>query len=349
MGDQGEGPAGFARARHAAFLELMSSELPDGYATQEVNHLTLAYFAVAGLSLLRELDRVNKDQIAKWVLSFQVHPEANVNLDNGQFYGFCGSRTTKFPSNLVKDPCHNGSHLASTYSALATLKIVGYDVLNLDSKVLLLSMKKLQQPDGSFMPTHIGAETDLRFVYCAAAICSMLKDWSGMDKEKAKEYILNCQSYDGGFGMVPGSESHGGGTFCAVAALYLMGFIQVDLASNSRESAPIDVQLLLEWCLQRQAADGGFQGRRNKPSDTCYAFWIGGVLKMIGAYHLIDHGALQEFLLTCQTCYGGFSKFPDDELPDIYHSYYGLAALSLLGEEEVEPLCAELGIIAAAL
>lgn len=63
----------------------------------------------------------------------------------------------------------------------------------------------------------------------------MLKDWSGMDKEKAKEYILNCQvglrkflmcpapcylpflilistamqSYDGGFGMVPGSESHG--------------------------------------------------------------------------------------------------------------------------------------------
>uniref|UniRef100_A0A453DZ83 Prenyltransferase alpha-alpha toroid domain-containing protein n=1 Tax=Aegilops tauschii subsp. strangulata TaxID=200361 RepID=A0A453DZ83_AEGTS len=58
MGDQGEGPAGFARARHAAFLELMSSELPDGYATQEVNHLTLAYFAVAGLSLLRELDRV---------------------------------------------------------------------------------------------------------------------------------------------------------------------------------------------------------------------------------------------------------------------------------------------------
>lgn len=128
-----------------------------------------------------------------------------------------------------------------------------------------------------------------------------------------------------------------------------MGFIQVDLASNLRESAPIDVQLLLEWCLQRQAADGGFQGRRNKPSDTCYAFWIGGVLKMIGAYHLIDHGALREFLLTCQTCYGGFSKFPDDGLPDIYHSYYGLAALSLLGEEEVEPLCAELGIIAAAL
>lgn len=111
------------------------------------------------------------------------------------------------------------------------------------------------------------------------------------------------QSYDGGFGLVPGSESHGtascnlwcascptefvisrgsflsefqnviiqlsfffsqlwvlivclcvsesgGGTFCAVAALCLMGFIQADLASNLQEPSSIDVCLLLEWCLQ---------------------------------------------------------------------------------------------------
>ena len=47
--------------------------------------------------------------------------------------------------------------------------------------------------------------------------------------------------------------------------------------------------------------------------------------------------------------FGGFSKFSDGGFPDLYHSYYGLAALSLLGEdEELEPMCAELGIIAAA-
>ncbi|XP_006645500.1 geranylgeranyl transferase type-1 subunit beta isoform X2 [Oryza brachyantha] len=341
--------AEFARDRHVLFLEVMASELPPDYAPQEVNHLTLAYFAVAGLSLLRELDRVNKDQIAKWILSFQVLPETDSELDNEQFYGFCGSRTTQFPSTDVKDPCHNVSHLASTYSALAVLKIVGYDLASIDSKALLSSMKRLQQSDGSFMPTHIGAETDLRFVYCAAAICSMFKDWTGIDKEKAKQYILDCQSYDGGFGLVPGSESHGGGTFCAVAALCLMGFIQDDLASNLREPAPIDVRLLLEWCLQRQVADGGFQGRRNKLSDTCYAFWIGGVLKIIGAYHLIDHDALRSFLLSCQSPYGGFTKFLHDQFPDIYHSYYGLAALSLLEEEGLEPLCTELGILSAAL
>ncbi|KAG2595640.1 hypothetical protein PVAP13_5KG088300 [Panicum virgatum] len=339
----------FARAHHVAFFDAMATELPDDYAPQEVNHLTLGYFAVGGLSLLRELDRVNKDEIAKWVLSFQVHPEAPGDEDNGSFYGFCGSRSTQFPLPNVKDSCHNGSHLASTYSALAILKIVGYDLANIDSNALLSSMKKLQQPDGSFMPIHIGAETDLRFVYCAAAICSMLNDWTGMDKLKAKEYILNCQSYDGGFGMVPGSESHGGGTFCAVAALHLMGFVQAELASNLRDSASIDIRMLLEWCLQRQVIDGGFQGRRNKPSDTCYAFWVGGVLKIIGAYHLIDHCALREFLLTCQSPYGGFTKFPHNRIPDIYHSYYGLAALSLLEEEGLEPLCVELGILSAAL
>ncbi|KAK3160347.1 hypothetical protein QOZ80_1BG0058350 [Eleusine coracana subsp. coracana] len=205
--------ARFERTHHVAFFDAMAAELPEDYASQEVNHLTLAYFAVGGLSLLRELERVNKDEIAKWVLSFQVHPEANDDVGNGQFFGFCGSRSTQFPLDNVKDPCFNGSHLASTYSALAILKIVGYDLASFDSKALLSSIRKLQQPDGSFMPIHIGAETDLRFVYCAAAICSMLDDWTGMDKLKAQEYIRNCQSYDGGFGMVPGSESHGGGTF----------------------------------------------------------------------------------------------------------------------------------------
>lgn len=127
-----------------------------------------------------------------------------------------------------------------------------------------------------------------------------------------------------------------------------MGFIQVDLASNLRDSTSIDTCMLLEWCLQRQVTDGGFQGRRNKLSDTCYAFWVGGVLKILGAYHLIDSCALRSFLLTCQSPYGGFTKFPDDRIPDIYHSYYGLAALSLLEEEGLEPLCVELGILSAA-
>jgi len=32
----------------------------------------------------------------------------------------------------------------------------------------------------------------------------------------------------------------------------------------------------LNWCLSRQV--NGFQGRANKPPDTCYSFWIGAAL-----------------------------------------------------------------------
>jgi len=42
--------------------------------------------------------------------------------------------------------------------------------------------------------------------------------------------------------------------------------------------------------------------------------------------------------------YGGFTKFPEDMLPELYHSYYGFSALSLLEEPGLNPLCVELGL-----
>ncbi|EXC20158.1 Geranylgeranyl transferase type-1 subunit beta [Morus notabilis] len=336
-------PTLFDKDRHVMFLQMMYQLLPYQYQTQEINRLTLAYFVISGLHLLRQLNSIDKEAVADWVLSFQARPRVQGEINNEQFYGFHGSRTSQFPSDDNGILVHNGSHLASTYCALAILKIIGFNFSNIDSESILTSMRNLQQPDGSFMPIHTGAETDLRFIYCAAAICCMLENWSGMDREKAKEYILNCQSYDGGFGLNPGSESHGGATYCAVASLRLMGFIEDDLLSKNGSSSIINVPLLLDWSLQRQAADGGFQGRPNKDSDTCYAFWIGAVLRILGGEKFIDDKSLRGFLLTCQSEFGGFSKFPG-QLPDLYHSYYGYTAFSLLEEPSLNPLCAELGI-----
>eukprot|EP00256_Glycine_max_P058540 XP_014626691.1 geranylgeranyl transferase type-1 subunit beta isoform X3 [Glycine max] len=261
----------------------------------------------------------------------------------GQFYGFHGSKTSQFPPDENGVLIHNNSHLASTYCAISILKIVGYELSNLDSETIVTSMRNLQQPDGSFISIHTGGETDLRFVYCAATICFMLDNWSGMDKEKTKDYILRCQSYDGGFGLVPGAESHGGATYCAIASLRLMGFIGDNILSSCASSSLIDAPLLLDWILQRQGTDGGFQGRPNKSSDTCYAFWIGAVLRILGGCKFVDSKALRGFLLSCQYKYGGFGKFPG-EYPDLYHSYYGVTAFSLLEESALKSLCSELGI-----
>ncbi|KAA8539447.1 hypothetical protein F0562_026139 [Nyssa sinensis] len=291
----------FDKDRHIRFLEMMYQLLPSDYQGQEINRLTLAYFVISGLDILGALDRVDKEGVISWVLSLQAIPKNEAELSNGQFYGFHGSRSSQFQPNDNGVWIPNGSHLASTYCALAILKTLGYDLSLIASQSILKSLKNLQQPDGSFMPIHTGAEKDLRFVFCAAAICSMLENWSGMDMEKAKEYILNCQSYDGGFGLIPGSESHGGATYCAVASLRLMGFMEDDQLSKSASSCIINLPLLLDWSMQRQADDGGFQGRANKPSDTCYAFWVGGVLRILGGHKFINKKALHEFLLTCQS------------------------------------------------
>lgn len=42
----------------------------------------------------------------------------------------------------------------------------------------------------------------------------------------------------------------GGATYCAVASLRLMGFIEEDLLSRINSPCIIDVQMLLDWCLK---------------------------------------------------------------------------------------------------
>jgi prenyltransferase beta subunit len=85
---------------------------------------------------------------------------------------------------------------------------------------------------------------------------------------------------------------------------------------------------LTQWCVQRQI--GGMQGRPNKVEDTCYSYWIGGTLKLLGSssFDLLDHDALRTFVLSCQSAMGGFSK-TRNAFPDMLHSFYSLSYLNL--------------------
>ncbi|KAL9082694.1 MAG: hypothetical protein Q9159_006234 [Coniocarpon cinnabarinum] len=75
----------------------------------------------------------------------------------------------------------------------------------------------------------------------------------------------------------------------------------------------------------------GFAGRCNKVSDTCYVFWAGASLKLLQNLDLIEHEYIRSYLIekTQHMMLGGFGKWPED-LPDMYHSYLGLAALALI-------------------
>lgn len=74
---------------------------------------------------------------------------------------------------------------------------------------------------------------------------------------KTVEWILLCKNYDGGFGNMPGAESHAGHIFCCVAALAI---------TNSLHH--VDRELLSGWLCERQLKNGGLNGRPQKLEDV---------------------------------------------------------------------------------
>ncbi|KAK1012710.1 geranylgeranyl transferase type-1 subunit beta [Friedmanniomyces endolithicus] len=81
----------------------------------------------------------------------------------------------------------------------------------------------------------------------------------------------------------------------------------------------------------------GMNGRVNKVADTCYGFWAGASLHVMQQPNLYHREAVRRYLLgkTQHPVLGGHGKFPGD-LPDLLHSYLGLAALSLAGSDQVK-------------
>ncbi|XP_024944464.1 geranylgeranyl transferase type-1 subunit beta [Cephus cinctus] len=317
-----------AKKKHAKYFQRILQLVPSRLAMFDRSRLTFAFFAISGLDILNCLDEMSHDeqlQAIEWIYRLQVS-------DSGYRSGF--EPSTTIPKEAPNYQC---GHLAMTYTGLATLLILGDDLSRVDRKSLIKGISACQNPDGSFTATRVGCESDMRFLYCACCVSAILDDWSGINKQKAIDYILKSISYDGAMGQGPGLESHGGSTFCAVASLFLMGELHNVLSKEQ-------LNRLRHWCLMRQ--DGGFQGRPGKPADTCYSFWIGATLQLLGVSHLSDPECNRKFVLTTQnTLIGGFAKFEISQADtDPLHTYLGLSGLSLLGEADLQAMNAALNI-----
>ena len=105
--------------------------------------------------------------------------------------------------------------------------------------------------------------------------------------------------------------------FTAIASLSLSG----QMAQLNCEQAE-----LVRWLVFRQ--QGGFQGRCNKSPDSCYAFWNGATLALLDKHDLVNVPSCKHFIYSCQFPFGGLCKYPDT-VPDVMHSYLGLAWLSI--------------------
>jgi len=324
--------------RHAKFFQRTLAVIPSSLSTFDTQRVTIAYFAISGLDLLDKLDMVedHKASMVAWLYKCLITPGSSEEDQIGEEVlskcGFRGSPALKLsPSSRPSHPYDHG-HIAMTYTALTSLLVLGDDLGKVNRKAVIAGVRALQLPDGSFKAALEGGENDMRFLYCAAAICSILGDWDGMNVEAALSYVLSSISYEGGIGQGPGLEAHGGSTFCGVAALKLMG--KLDGLGDER------LQRLVRWCVLRQADNSGFMGRPNKPEDTCYSFWVGATLSLLGRLDMCDKEASRLFVLSTQDpVTGGLAKWVDTQT-DPLHTYLGLSGLGLQGESgvlEVDP------------
>ncbi|MES1904412.1 MAG: hypothetical protein MHPSP_000298, partial [Paramarteilia canceri] len=221
------------------------------------------------------------------------------------------------------------SGIVSSYPAVCCVGILGtekfYDLV--DRKSMLNFLKKSKHEKGYFV-SSMDEDTDLRPTFCALAIAKMLMlpDWDILIKD-VKQYVLECQNYEGGFGAMPGGEAHSGYTYCACAILSML---------NALDECNIDS--LINWIKQRQSlSEGGFNGRTCKVADSCYTFYIGSTIRILSQHtnqdisNFFDEMKLYTFLKCCydeDDLY--FAKNPMF-ISDIYHNCYTLAGASILG------------------
>lgn len=289
--------------------------LPHHYTSNSTSSTTLLYFSLAILDIL-QVEIAQKEDIIKYLYS----------LYTGS--GFRGSQSIGSGALCSE---YDRSHITMTYTALLSLLILGDNLGGINKPEIIKELKSLQLPSGSFIPFNGSGECDLRFIYCAVAVSHILNDFDGLNQDSIIKYIVNCVGFDGGIGQGRELESHGGSTYCAIATLKILNRLDA-----------IDSEAVLYWCLNRQS--DGFSGRVGKSEDTCYSFWIGATICMLGARHLVDTDALFGFLSqTHHKDIGGFGK-EEGCWPDLLHSYMGLAGLGLFGYEGVEEVNCELNV-----
>ncbi|KAK9004080.1 hypothetical protein V6N11_001892 [Hibiscus sabdariffa] len=162
-------------------------------------------------------------------------------------------------------------HLATTYAAVNSLVTLGGDkaLSSINREKLYLFMRQMKDASGGFR-MHDGGEIDVRACYTAISVASLLNILDDELVQNVGNYVLSCQTYEGGISGEPGSEAHGGYTFCGLATMILIN--EVDR---------LDLSSLIDWVVFRQGVEGGFQGRTNKLVDGCYSFWQGGIFALL--------------------------------------------------------------------
>ncbi|KAG2009804.1 geranylgeranyltransferase type I [Coprinopsis cinerea AmutBmut pab1-1] len=319
-------PALFRSGHVNSGKRFLNTGFPASSTDLDGGRLGVAFYSLGTMDLLgalpeqRERDR---EIWTEWLWEQQTEGECGSGFRPSPFM------TGKHPEDVTV-PCtkYDSPHVIMTYTALLSLAMLRDDFSKLNRAGIIKFLRNCQRPDGSFSTLPGDGESDLRTLYCAFAISSMLDDWSGIDVERALEFVASCRTYEGGYGQTSFCEAHGGITYIALASIYLAP----PHLSEKFRLTPAEKERTIRWLMSNQSKCGGFCGRTNKEADACYCFWCGAALKILGASELVDTKAMAEFLASCQFKFGGIAKVPGEH-PDPYHTYLSLAAIAMYPPE----------------
>ncbi|OIT05186.1 geranylgeranyl transferase type-2 subunit beta 1 [Nicotiana attenuata] len=304
--------------KHVKYI-LAVEKRKDDFESVVMEHLRLngAYWGLTTLDIMGKLAAVEQDEVISWVMQCQH--------ESGGFGGNIG-HDPHVPCTFLFDLCitsmNSAAMLAFTHFPILTSQNKKHGQTSIKSThhkrwhsrhwqcVLLRNLgvavvSLTFQPDIAALQNEDGSfsgdiwgEVDARFSYIAILSLALMHQLDKVDVGKAVKYILSCKNVDGGFGCTPGAESHAGQIFCCVAALAITGSLH----------------------------------------HVCYSWWVLSSLIMIDRVHWIDKGKLVKFILDCQDKEnGGISDRPDDAV-DVFHTYFGVAGLSLLEYPGMKPI-----------
>jgi len=239
------------RNRHAAYLlDNLQNPLPSGFVSLDASRPWLCYWITHALSLLGQSPQHLYSRIVATLDSMQ-------NKVTGGYAGGIGQ----------------ASHCAPTYAAVLCLCEIGTEEAlgSINRKGIYSFFKRMKDPLTCAFRMHEDGEYDSRSTFTVICVARLLNILTEELVEGTAEYLLRCQTYEGGFGGEPGNEAHGGYNFCALASLLIL-----------QQTHRCDLVSLEHWLLWRQMkVEGGFQGRTNKLVDSCYSFWQGSAFAIM--------------------------------------------------------------------
>ncbi|RYG46640.1 hypothetical protein EON67_09340, partial [archaeon] len=230
------------RGAHVQYLQqLFVNPLSASFMALDASRVWLLFWSVHALSLLDKPPMEHASRIVGVLRECQCVPhvpagDCVANAARAHVVAVPGLAGSEMGDAPARADCQSlastggfgggpmqSAHTISTYAAVSTLLSLGtaeaYACIDRDALyAFFLSVKDVS---GAFRVQQDG-EIDTRSCYAVLAVASLCGMLTPELTAGTADFLLRCQTYEGGFAGEPGAEAHGGYTFCAVAALRIL-------------------------------------------------------------------------------------------------------------------------------